>query len=74
MACVNDHIFAPRSARELRVGVPLLVSAAVQQRLPASFLTRQVGTIELRGISEPVMLYELCSESTGGTPTVIVDG
>jgi adenylate cyclase len=42
-----------------KVGVPVLISSAVQERLPAGFTTHAVGAIQLAGIKDPVTLYEL---------------
>jgi adenylate cyclase len=42
-----------------KVGVPVLISSAVQERLPAGFTTHAVGAVQLAGIKDPVTLYEL---------------
>jgi adenylate cyclase len=42
-----------------KVGVPVLISPAVQERLPPGFTTQAVGAIQLPGIKDPVTLYEL---------------
>jgi adenylate cyclase len=42
-----------------KVGVPVLISPAVQERLPAGFTTQAVGAVQLQGIKDPVTLYEL---------------
>ena len=44
------------------IGVPLLVSATVQEKVRAIFRTRSVGAVPLAGVSEGVPLYELCGE------------
>ena len=48
-----------------KVGVPLLISSSVQERLPAGFATRAVGAVQLPGIKDPVTLYELQDEPPG---------
>jgi adenylate cyclase len=45
-----------------KVGAPLLISDAVRTRLAGPFTTKSVGTVELKGISEPVELFALSSE------------
>jgi adenylate cyclase len=42
-----------------KVGVPVLISPSVHERLPAGFASHPVGAIQLAGIKEPVTLYEL---------------
>lgn len=51
-----------------KVGVPLLVSESVRLRLPEAFTTRRAATVELKGISEAVALYELCGGPASGRP------
>lgn len=45
-----------------KVGVPLLVSASVRDRLPGGFRTRSVGAVPLAGITGDVELFELTSD------------
>jgi adenylate cyclase len=46
-----------------RVGVPILISPSVRERLPEDgFLTREVGKVEMKGITGGVMLHELCQQ------------
>jgi adenylate cyclase len=41
------------------LGVPLLVTAATQKRLPAAFVARPRDPVALPGVAEEVVLYEL---------------
>jgi adenylate cyclase len=45
-----------------KAGVPLLISEAVRRQLPRRFLSRRVGSYELRGVSERTPLYQLAEE------------
>lgn len=51
-----------------KVGAPLLVSGSVHGRLSETFTTRRAATVELKGISEPVDLYELCGVAAEAAP------
>jgi adenylate cyclase len=45
-----------------KLAVPALLTAATRQRLPAGFLTRALGAVDLAGVTEPVEVYELQGE------------
>jgi adenylate cyclase len=47
-----------------KAGAPVLIPAAVKDRLPAEFSVRKAGVFEMRGVSEGVVLYELCQEES----------
>jgi adenylate cyclase len=42
-----------------KVGVPVVIPDSVRERLPRGFVSRKLGTVELKGISEPVPIHEL---------------
>jgi adenylate cyclase len=42
-----------------KLGLPLLITAATRERLPAAFLTRRIGRVALPGVREPVVAHEL---------------
>jgi class 3 adenylate cyclase len=46
-----------------KAGVPILIPASVRDHLPSNFASRQAGVFELRGVSDPVTLYELSDET-----------
>jgi adenylate cyclase len=46
-----------------KVGTSFLISHSVRQKLPELFTVRKVGSVELKGISEPVPLYELMNDT-----------
>ena len=41
-----------------KLGLPLLITAATRERLPAALLTRRIGRVVLPGVREPVVAYE----------------
>ena len=45
-----------------KLGLPLLITAATRDRLPATLLTRRIGRVILPGVREPVVAYELFGE------------
>jgi len=44
------------------IGVPLLISPSVYEKIQGRFQTRPVGAVSLAGVSGEVPLYELCGE------------
>jgi adenylate cyclase len=42
-----------------RLGAGILISTSTLQQVPGLFLTRPAGPVEIAGIQEPVLLYEL---------------
>lgn len=45
-----------------KLGVPVLVSPATQERVAGTFLTQLAGTVELAGVQAPVTLHQLLGE------------
>jgi adenylate cyclase len=52
-----------------KASVPVLIPSAVKDRLPVDFSVRKAGVFDLRGVSEGVVLYELCEDESFPTET-----
>lgn len=55
--CVNVANRIEKATRSL--GVPVLISAATRRRLPPGAAVQRMGSVQLRGVTAPVMLYAL---------------
>ncbi len=44
-------------------GVPILISESVKEKLTPEFMTRRIFNVELKGIREPLNVYELCCDA-----------
>ncbi len=53
-----------------KLGLPLLITDATRDKLPATMLTRRIGRVILPGVREPVVAYELCGEH--GSPEWVI--
>jgi adenylate cyclase len=58
---VNLASRVQEATKELRL--PLLITGPTRAQLPDNFLTRRLGQMQLPGVKEPVLLYELQGET-----------